>query len=163
MEPILPRPPSHLLEGRRPRVDARRTTEAILGVLRTGCHWSALNATGLGSHDTAHQMFQEWERADVFRQFWALALEEYDKRKGIAWQWRSMDGPMTRACWEEAQAIRWHADFKARRRVVERTHSWMNRFRRILTRKRRPLWPRSVSTAPSSHSVARAFSHEPTC
>ena len=35
---------------------------------------------------------------------------------------------------EEAQAIRQKAGFKARRWVVERTHSWMNRFRRILIR-----------------------------
>ena len=35
---------------------------------------------------------------------------------------------------EEAQAIKHQAGFKARRWVVERTHSWMNRFRRILTR-----------------------------
>ena len=35
---------------------------------------------------------------------------------------------------EEAQAIKRQAGFKARRRVVERIHSWMNRFRRILTR-----------------------------
>jgi len=35
---------------------------------------------------------------------------------------------------EEAQAIKREASFKARRWVVERTHSWMNRFRRILTR-----------------------------
>ena len=35
---------------------------------------------------------------------------------------------------EEAQAIKKKARFKARRWVVERTHSWMNRFRRILTR-----------------------------
>lgn len=35
---------------------------------------------------------------------------------------------------EEARAIRREAGFKARRWVVERTHSWMNRFRRILTR-----------------------------
>ena len=34
----------------------------------------------------------------------------------------------------EAQAIKRQAGFKARRWVVERTHSWMNRFRRILTR-----------------------------
>ena len=31
---------------------------------------------------------------------------------------------------EEAQAIKKEAGFKARRWVVERTHSWMNRFRR---------------------------------
>ena len=35
---------------------------------------------------------------------------------------------------EEAQAIRREAGFKARRWVVERTHSWLNRFRRILIR-----------------------------
>lgn len=35
---------------------------------------------------------------------------------------------------EEAQAIKHEASFKARRWVVERTHSWMNRFRRILIR-----------------------------
>ena len=35
---------------------------------------------------------------------------------------------------EEAQAIKRQAGFKARRWVVERTHRWMNRFRRILTR-----------------------------
>ena len=35
---------------------------------------------------------------------------------------------------EEAQAIKREAGFKARRWVMERTHSWMNRFRRILIR-----------------------------
>ena len=35
---------------------------------------------------------------------------------------------------EEAQAIKREAGFRARRWVVERTHSWLNRFRRILIR-----------------------------
>jgi putative transposase len=35
---------------------------------------------------------------------------------------------------EEAQAIKREVGYKARRWVVERTHSWMNRFRRILIR-----------------------------
>jgi transposase len=39
-----------------------------------------------------------------------------------------------RARGEEAQAIKREAGFKARRWVVERTHSWLNRFRRILVR-----------------------------
>ena len=34
----------------------------------------------------------------------------------------------------EARAIKREAGFKARRWVVERTHSWLNRFRRILVR-----------------------------
>src|SRR5204862_571252 len=39
-----------------------------------------------------------------------------------------------RARGEEAQALKRAARFKARRWVVERTHSWMNRFRGILIR-----------------------------
>lgn len=35
---------------------------------------------------------------------------------------------------EEAKAIKREAGFKARRWVVERSHSWMNRFRRLLVR-----------------------------
>jgi putative transposase len=39
-----------------------------------------------------------------------------------------------RARGEEAHAIKHEAGFRARRWVVERTHSWMNRFRGILIR-----------------------------
>ena len=35
---------------------------------------------------------------------------------------------------EEAKALKKRAGFRARRWVVERAHSWMNRFRRILVR-----------------------------
>jgi putative transposase len=39
-----------------------------------------------------------------------------------------------RARGEEAHALKHEAGFKARRWVVERTQSWMNRFRRVLIR-----------------------------
>jgi putative transposase len=39
-----------------------------------------------------------------------------------------------RARGEEAQAVKREAGYKARRWVVERTHSWMNRFRGVLIR-----------------------------
>lgn len=39
-----------------------------------------------------------------------------------------------RARGEEANALKRNAGFTARRWVVERTHSWLNRFRRILIR-----------------------------
>lgn len=42
---------------------------------------------------------------------------------------------------EEAIKIKNEAGFQARRWVVERTHSWMNRFRRILVR-----WEKLAST-----------------
>jgi putative transposase len=39
-----------------------------------------------------------------------------------------------RARGEEAKAIKQEAGFRARRWVVERTHSWLNRFRGLLIR-----------------------------
>jgi transposase len=43
---------------------------------------------------------------------------------------------------EEAMAIKEEAGFRARRWVVERTHSWMKRFRRVLIR-----WEKLASTS----------------
>jgi putative transposase len=45
-----------------------------------------------------------------------------------------------RARGEEAQALKREAGYKARRWVIERTHSWMNRFRAILVR-----WEKKVA------------------
>jgi putative transposase len=229
IEPLLPARPSHRLGCHNPRVDDRKAMDAIFFVLRTGCQWNALNATGTCSSSSAHRRFQEWTAAGVFVNLWARGLEEYDELKGLDWEWLSMDGAMTkaplggertgknptdrgklgakrsllteangvpvglaveganrhdkklveatlesipvarpeataerpqgmcldkgydyddtrdlvrefgftahvRARGEEAKALKREAGFKARRWVVERTHSWMNRFRRILIR-----------------------------
>lgn len=57
---------------------------------------------------------------------------DYDEVRDLAKAFRYTAHIRTRG--EETQALKRHAGFKARRWVVERTHSWMNRFRRILTR-----------------------------
>jgi putative transposase len=229
MVPLLPERPSHPLGCHNPRVSDRKAMDAIFFVLRTGCHWNALNATGICSSSSAHRRFQEWTAAGVFVSLWAQGLQEYDELKGLDWEWLAMDGAMTkaplggertgknptdrgklgtkrsllteangvpvglaveganrhdkklveatpesipverpepteakpqgmcldkgydyddtrdlvrefaftahvRARGEEAKAMKQEAGFKARRWVVERTHSWMNRFRRILIR-----------------------------
>lgn len=229
IEPLLPARPPHPLGCHNPRVPDRKAMDAIFFVLRTGCHWNALNATGICSSSAAHRRFQEWTSAGVFVTLWARGLEEYDELKGLDWEWLAMDGAMTkaprggertgknptdrgkqgakrsllteanggpvgraveganrhdkklveatlesipvarpepteanpqgmcldkgyddddtrdlvpefgftahvRARGEEAKALTREAGFKARRWVVERTHSGMNRFRRILIR-----------------------------
>jgi putative transposase len=229
IEPLLPPRPPHPLGGHNPRVPDRQAMDAIFFVPRTGCHWNALNATGICSSSSAHRRFQEWTSAGVFVTLWAGGLQEYDELKGLDWEWSAMDGAMTkaplggertgknptdrgklgtkrsllveangvpvglaveganrhdkkvaeatlesipvdrpeptedrpqgmcldkgydyddtrelvrefrftahvRARGEEAKALKREAGFKARRWVVERTHSWMNRFRRILIR-----------------------------
>jgi transposase len=57
---------------------------------------------------------------------------DYDEVRDLAKTFRYTLHLRTRG--EEAQALKHEAGFKARRWVVERTHSWMNRFRRILIR-----------------------------
>jgi transposase len=97
IEPLLPPRPPHPLGCHNPRVPDRRAMDAIFFVLRTGCQWNALNATGICSSSSAHRRFQEWVAAGVFRRVWAQGLAAYDELVGIDWDWLSMDGAMTKA------------------------------------------------------------------
>ncbi|HFS5768490.1 TPA: IS5 family transposase [Providencia rettgeri] len=214
---------NHPLGTHRKLVDNRAAMNAIFFVLRTGCQWNALNATGICSSSSAHRRFQEWRDAGVFERFWQNGLLACEQLDAIDWSWLSMDGCMTksplagkktgknptdrgkqgvkrslmtdgnglplalvvaganthdikladtldalqtgrpgkrlRLCMDKGYEAEWlgsylksrryephiqsrkdeseaikNTDFKAHRWVVERTHSWMNRFRRVLTR-----------------------------
>jgi putative transposase len=69
---------------------------AIFYILRTGCQWKALPRS-LGAPSTVHDRFQEWREAGLFEKMWKAGLMEYDDKKGIEWEWQSMDGAMTKA------------------------------------------------------------------
>lgn len=98
VEPLLPEHKNtHPLGGGRPRRSDRDAMSAILFVIRTGCQWNALNATGICSSSTAHRRFQEWRAAGVFETLWRNGLEVYQELQGLDWSWLSMDGAMTKA------------------------------------------------------------------
>ena len=98
VQPLLPKPPRPARwRGGRPRVPDRHALNGILFVLRTGCQWNALNATGICSSSTAHRRFQQWVCAGVFAQLWEQGLTDYDELNGIDWRWQAMDGAMTKA------------------------------------------------------------------
>jgi putative transposase len=98
MEPLLPaHKNTHRFGGGRPRVPDRQCADAIFFVLRTGCQWNALSATGLCPSSTAHDRFQAWVQDGFFVRFWQAGLAEYDAFNGIDWSWLSMDGAMTKA------------------------------------------------------------------
>jgi transposase len=98
IEPLLPVPVNtHPRGGGKKRVAYRTVMNGILFVLKTGCQWKALDATGICSGSTAHARFQEWVTAGVFHQFWKNGLLEYDDLKGLDWKWQAMDGAMTKA------------------------------------------------------------------
>lgn len=98
MEPLLPpHRNTHRFGGGRPRRPDRDCADAIFYVLRTGCQWRALDATGICPGSTAHDRFQLWVKAGFFLDLWQAGLMEYDFLKGIDWAWLSMDGCMTKA------------------------------------------------------------------
>src|SRR3982750_1387143 len=96
--PLLPKHVTHHPLGcHRKRVDDRSAMNAIFFVLKTGCQWNALNATGVCSSSSAHRRFQEWEQAGVFHEIWRRGLLEYDEVVGIDWSFLAADGAMTKA------------------------------------------------------------------
>ena len=97
MEPLLPPRKPHPLGCHNPRVPDRQAMNAILFVLRTGCQWNALNATGICSSSSAHRRFVEWTEAGMFKVFWREGLLAYDELKGLDGSWLSLDGAMTKA------------------------------------------------------------------
>jgi putative transposase len=98
LEPVLPRPVNpHRFGGAKPRTPDRQCADAIFYVLRTGCQWKALEATELCPHSTAHDRFQEWVAAGVFRKLWKAGVEQFDDLKGLDWRWLSRDGAMSKA------------------------------------------------------------------
>ena len=103
IKPLIPPPEKvHPLGGGRRRTPDRDALDAIFFVLRTGCQWKALDATGLCSSSAAHRRFQEWQQAGFFDALWAQALTDYDGEVGIDWEWLSIDGSMGKARWEAA-------------------------------------------------------------
>jgi putative transposase len=98
IQPLLPPHPNrHRFGGGRPRTPDQDCADAIFFVLRTGCHWKALDATRFIPGSTAHDRFQEWVAAGVFHKLWKAGLLAYDFFKGIDWKWLSMDAAMTKA------------------------------------------------------------------
>jgi len=81
----------------RKRLDPRRTFEAMVFVLRTGCQWKALPKERFGSASSVHKYFRDWLKAGFFLSLWQAGLAEYDELEGIAWRWQSVDGAMIKA------------------------------------------------------------------
>ncbi|NKI89267.1 transposase [Hymenobacter sp. 1B] len=75
-------PKPHPLGRHRQRIADRQVLNAIFFVLRTGCQWKGLDATGLCKGSTAHSRFQEWVQAGVFARLWGEALQDYDDLMG---------------------------------------------------------------------------------
>ena len=95
LEPLLPKYESSP-KGGRPRLSLRNVVNGIFYVLVTGGQWKAMPRE-FGSGSAIHAYFQAWVNLGVFEKLWRVTLEEYDRRKGISWQWQSLDGAMNKS------------------------------------------------------------------
>jgi transposase len=89
IKPLLPPRKPHPLGCHNPRVPDKNAMEAILFVLRTGCQWNSLDASGICSCSSAYRRFREWLAAGVFKKFWDQELIKYDELRGIEWSFCS--------------------------------------------------------------------------
>lgn len=85
LEPLLPDRPPHPLGCHNPRVPDRSAMNAIFFVLRTGCQWQALTATGICSPSSAYRRLREWAGAGVFAALWRDGRLAYEEMAGIDW------------------------------------------------------------------------------
>jgi putative transposase len=98
LAPLVPEQKNtHRFGGGKPRTPDRKCADAIFYVLRTGCQWGALDATGLCPPSTAPDRFQEGVAAGVFLKLWRAGGSRFDELKGVDWNWLSLDGAMTKA------------------------------------------------------------------
>lgn len=82
--------------GRKPR-DDREVFDAILFVLRFGCRWNALNATGLCPSSTVHDRFRKWASAGFFHKLLEEGLLDRDAAtRDIDWSWLTTEEEMPR-------------------------------------------------------------------
>ncbi len=64
--------------------------DGVLFVLRIGCQWKMLRKE-YGSGSKWHRRFQEWRQSGIFDKLWIRLLKIYDNKRGIKWNWQSLD------------------------------------------------------------------------
>ncbi|MBV9658067.1 MAG: transposase [Verrucomicrobia bacterium] len=75
----------------------RTCVDGICFVLRTGCKWNALSATGICPSSTAHDRFQAWAADGYFLRFWRRAWPSATPLAASTSSWLALDGAMTKA------------------------------------------------------------------
>jgi transposase len=148
IEPLLP---AHKGRGR-PRADDRRTLNGILWILRSGARWKDLPPK-YGSRSTCHRRLQEWQEQGVWERMRVPRPTGRPRQRpaslGADRSYDSADfrhGLRRRGIQSSVPCRRWphrrrrpgrppetHDTSKSRWKV-ERSHGWLDNWRRLVTR-----------------------------
>ncbi len=136
MQPLLPvHENTHRFGGGRPRVPDRRCADGILYVLRTGCQWMGLIGTTGSWSAPRWKIWPSSAQSQPMKTPQGMFLDkgyDYEAVRSLLKEFGFTAHIRSRG--EEAREVADEAGKRARRWVVERSHGWMNRFRRILVR-----------------------------
>ena len=77
-------------------LDARRTLDAILFRMRSGCQWNQLPER-FPDDSSVHRTFQRWVRLGLFERLWSTLVAACDELGGVDWEWQAADGAMGKA------------------------------------------------------------------
>ena len=80
----------------RPRVEARRTLDAIIFRLRSGCQWNQLPER-FPDDSSVHRTFQRWVRLGFFERIWATLVDHCTELGGVDWEWQAADAMLGKA------------------------------------------------------------------
>jgi transposase len=78
----------------RPRVDARRTLDALLFRMRSGWSMEPTARALPGVIRSVHRTFQRWVRLGLFERLWATLVQACEELGGVDWEWQAADGAM---------------------------------------------------------------------
>ncbi len=84
IEPLLPKPVQSPKGGRKP-IDARRTLEGILWILRSGARWQDLPER-YPSPSTCWRRLRDWEEQGVWIEIWRTFLADLNEAGWIDWE-----------------------------------------------------------------------------
>ena len=87
IKPLLPQ----AAKTGRPRANDKKTLQAILFVLRTGCRWCDVPRK-YGSGVTAWRRLYTWSKQGIWLQIWQSLLSTLEHQEKIAWQACMIDG-----------------------------------------------------------------------
>jgi transposase len=137
IEPLLP-----ARKGRgRPRAEDRGTLNGILWILRSGARWKDLPPK-YGSRSTCHRRLQEGQEQGVWERIWLTFLSTLDQLGKLDWNQAFLDGSFVPAVpqriWpnrrrKPGRPPETHEASKSRWKV-ERSHGWLDNWRRLVTR-----------------------------
>ena len=84
IEPLLPKPVQSPKGGRKP-IDARRTLEGILWILRSGARWQDLPER-YPSPSTCWRRLRDWEERGVWVEIWRTFLADLNEAGWLDWE-----------------------------------------------------------------------------